>query len=102
MTRSLIVAVTALTLSGAAASAQPVYDVVPGYGYVAPAYVAPAPVYVAPAPVYVAPGGPYYDYAPGYVGYNYAPAYYGYAPGYYDAYDVQAPGWGGWRRGWGW
>jgi hypothetical protein len=74
MTRTLILAATAFTISGAAASAQTVY-VAPGYGYAAPAYVAPtyvaptyvAPAYVAPAPVYVAPPAPVYDYAPGYV-----------------------------------
>ena len=80
MMRSLLLAATALALSGAAASAQTVY-VTPGYGYGVPAYVAPtyvAPAYVMPGPAYVAPTAPVY----------------GYAPGYADTYTVATPDWG--------
>jgi hypothetical protein len=73
MTRSLILAATALALSTVAASAQAVY-MAPGYGYTYGYYAAPAyavPTYAAPygyvaAPVFAAPSAPLYNYAPGY------------------------------------
>jgi hypothetical protein len=80
MMRSLLLAATALALSGAAASAQ-IFYATPGYGYGVPAYVAPtyvAPAYMAPPPVYVVPSAPLYGYAPGYV----------------DTYTVGTPDWG--------
>ncbi|HEY2532242.1 MAG TPA: hypothetical protein VGJ20_30665 [Xanthobacteraceae bacterium] len=111
MMRSVILAATALVLSGATASAQYIYVdpyAAPGYlaptvvapSYVAPAYVAPPPAYVAPAPAYVAPLGPSivappprWSYArPLDVGDMATPPY-DYAPPYPGTYVVGAPGW---------
>jgi|GEM_PF-6490952 hypothetical protein len=91
MTKPLILAAAALTLSAGAASAQTVY-VAPAYP--APVYVAPAPVYVAPAPAYVAPPP---AVVPGYVAPGpavtvAAPDYYDYAP-VAGTIAVTAPDW---------
>jgi hypothetical protein len=106
MMRSLILAATALGLSGATASAQYVYVdpyAAPGYpapivvvpSYVAPSYLAPPPAYVAPlAPRIVAPGPGWSYGGPMNVGdIGVAAPLYDYAPPYPGTYTVGPPGW---------